>query len=165
MQTRLVYLDSDKNIELFKKNMSRKYGKLEELANQIQKDQCNNPEQVDDFMIWQTISSSEKDMEILDKLSDVTSIKKKITYREEKLFFTTDFYQILTPRRIELLDHIQSHNPSSLKTLAIDIHRDYKNVYDDAKALEKYGLLEFVREGKNKRPIARVTGIEVIFKR
>ena len=46
-----------------------------------------------------------------------------------------------------------------------DTSRDYKNVYDDAKALEKYGLLEFVREGKNKRPIARVTGIEVIFRR
>jgi predicted transcriptional regulator len=165
MQTRLVYLDSDKNIDLFKKNMAKKYGKLEDLINQIQKGQCNNPEQVDDFMIWQTIHSSDKDQEILDKLSDVTTSKKKLSFREEKLFFTSDFYQILTPKRIELLDYIQSHDPSSLKTLAIETRRDYKNVYDDAKALEKYGLLEFVREGKNKRPIARVTGIEVVFKR
>ena len=63
---------------------------------------------------------------------------------------------------MELLEYVSSHNPKSVKTLAAELKRDYKNVYDDLLALQRYCLIEFIREGKNKRPVTRLTGIEVI---
>jgi predicted transcriptional regulator len=44
----------------------------------------------------------------------------------------------------------------------MELKRDYKNVYDDVKALEKYGLVEFIIEGKNKRPITKIETISVL---
>ena len=63
-----------------------------------------------------------------------------------------------------MLEYISQKNPISLKALAEETKRDYKNVYDDAKALQRFKLLDFIKEGKNKRPVSRITSIEVLFK-
>jgi predicted transcriptional regulator len=52
----------------------------------------------------------------------------------------------LSPRRLELLKFVRQHGSESIKSLALAIGRDYKNVHNDVTVLESAGLL--VRNGK-----------------
>jgi predicted transcriptional regulator len=49
---------------------------------------------------------------------------------------------VLTPRRLELLKHLRQHGPLSVRALSKGLSRDYKNVYDDTRALQEAGLIE-----------------------
>jgi predicted transcriptional regulator len=49
--------------------------------------------------------------------------------------------ETLIPKRLELLTHVRQHGAGNVKELAITIGRDYKNVHQDAAALESAGLL------------------------
>lgn len=54
----------------------------------------------------------------------------------------------LTPKRIELLNHLANTRVESINELAHKIKRDVKNVYDDLIALRGLGLLVLKRRGK-----------------
>lgn len=47
----------------------------------------------------------------------------------------------LTPKRLCLLRHVRHHPVRTIKALAADLHRDYKNVHKDVEALTRLGLL------------------------
>jgi predicted transcriptional regulator len=47
----------------------------------------------------------------------------------------------LTPKRLSLLRHVRHHPIPSIKALATDLHRDYKNVHKDVQELIRLGLL------------------------
>ncbi|MEI7607259.1 MAG: hypothetical protein WCJ64_07730 [Rhodospirillaceae bacterium] len=47
----------------------------------------------------------------------------------------------LTPKRLHLLRHVRHHEVRSIKALAADLHRDYKNVHRDVDVLTTLGLL------------------------
>jgi predicted transcriptional regulator len=47
----------------------------------------------------------------------------------------------LTPKRLHLLRHVRHHHVSSIKALAADLHRNYKNVHTDVEVLTRLGLL------------------------
>jgi len=47
----------------------------------------------------------------------------------------------LTPKRLNLLRHVRRHHVPSIKALAADLHRDYKNVHKDVRELTRLGLL------------------------
>ncbi len=163
MQTRLIFPYSQKNLEILIKRFNNKYKKIEELFQEVQRDQCNKPDKLDDYMLWHLINSQEKEQKAeAGSNQDGTVELPQISFREEIIILNTDFYQVFTPRRMELLEHIQAHNPSSVKGLAAETGRDYKNVYDDLLALERFNLLDMVREGKNKRPISRLSVIEIM---
>lgn len=61
----------------------------------------------------------------------------------ERLYFQDlgTLLQILTPRRLELLKVLHEARHESVRSLARRLHRDYKNVYNDAQALERVGLI------------------------
>ncbi len=160
MITRLIFLDSQKNITIASKQLATKYKDLEKLSSEVQMKHCNSPELVDDYMVWQALNAYDKQLE----RSDVGQVgdSTPLTFKESLIFHTTDFYQVLTPKRMELLQYIHTHNPKSVKSLAEELSRDYKNVYDDVLALERFNLLQLIREGKNKRPVSRITAIEVL---
>ena len=71
---------------------------------------------------------------------------------DETFISIDELVRILTPRRMELLTKIQELKPNSITELAQKIGRDFKNVYNDLKALAVVGLVEFEGEGRNKRP-------------
>jgi predicted transcriptional regulator len=48
---------------------------------------------------------------------------------------------ILTPRRLDLLKALHDRSNMSVRALAAMLKRDYKNVYQDVKALEVVGLI------------------------
>jgi predicted transcriptional regulator len=53
----------------------------------------------------------------------------------------------LTPKRLHLLRHVRHHPVPSIKALAGDLHRDYKNVHKDVQELTRLGLLTREAEG------------------
>ena len=48
----------------------------------------------------------------------------------------------LTPGRWALLKKLHANGPLSIRALANELGRDYKNVHTDARRLEKIGLIE-----------------------
>jgi predicted transcriptional regulator len=166
MQIRLLFLDSAKNQDITQKRFKKKYKSMEELFAQVQQNRCNDPELVDDYMVWQTIVSHEHkaDSEEHSESSSSSEQSTSLIFNEEIVLQAPDFFQTPTPRRMELLEYIRENNPSSMKNLAAETGRDYKNVYDDVLALQKAQLLELISEGKNKRPVVRLNAIEVLFK-
>lgn len=47
----------------------------------------------------------------------------------------------LTPKRLQLLRYVRHHQVPSIKALALQLKRDYKNVHRDVEELSKLGLL------------------------
>jgi predicted transcriptional regulator len=47
----------------------------------------------------------------------------------------------LTPKRLELLRYVRHHEVRTVRSLAVEIGRDYKNVHRDVEELTKLGLL------------------------
>ena len=47
----------------------------------------------------------------------------------------------LTPKRLDLLRYVRHHQVRTVKALADDLRRDYKNVHKDVEELAKLGLL------------------------
>lgn len=54
---------------------------------------------------------------------------------------------VLTPKRLELLRSLRQHGPLSVRALAKQLERDYKNVHAGASVLEEVGLIIRTEEG------------------
>ena len=69
--------------------------------------------------------------------------KEEIELPEERLYFMepSNFFQVLTKRRIALLKALHNHGISSIRELSRLLNRDYKNVYQDVQLLKKAGLI------------------------
>lgn len=48
----------------------------------------------------------------------------------------------LTPKRFELLLELRRMGHASINALAKHLHRQYRNVFDDVKSMERLGLVE-----------------------
>ena len=53
----------------------------------------------------------------------------------------------LTEKRMALLEHVALQEGLSIRQLAVQLERDYRNVYDDVQRLVELGLIEIV-DGK-----------------
>ena len=64
-------------------------------------------------------------------------------HSEERLVFENleTLLRVLTPRRWQLLKALRTAGPSSIRSLARSLNRDYKNVHTDIKALRLVGLI------------------------
>ena len=60
---------------------------------------------------------------------------------------TATLFKYLSPKRFELLQQLREAGPLSIRKLAAELHRDYKNVHTDVKDLLHVGLIEETREG------------------
>lgn len=134
------------------------------------------PEHTDDVSIETQPSQSPPDPESQDNIEGVTEEQEVVNDQQDEesmissfsewlRFETFDIYLTLTPRRMELLDYINTKEPVSVKELALGLERDYKNVYDDVLALSKYNLVDLQKVGRNKTPATRVDYIQVIPKK
>ena len=59
----------------------------------------------------------------------------------------TTFYHYCTPKRLELLQELHKLDAVSIHALAKHLHRHYKNVFVDIKALEQAGLVQKNEQG------------------
>jgi len=76
--------------------------------------------------------------------------------RSQGVFFTSieAARRLLTPNRLALLRAIRTERPASMYALAHRVGRDLKNVQEDLKLLESYGLVRMARSrgaGKGRR--------------
>ena len=51
-------------------------------------------------------------------------------------------HSMLTEKRMALLEYVANHQNLSIRQLAAELDRDYKNVYDDVQRLMSLGLIE-----------------------
>ena len=51
-------------------------------------------------------------------------------------------FSVITPKRWELIEHLQKIGPSSIRGLARSLERDIKRVHDDVSALSDWGIIE-----------------------
>jgi predicted transcriptional regulator len=64
--------------------------------------------------------------------------------------------QVLTPRRLEALRLLHEHGPWSIRRLARETKRDYKNVHQDIQILKRIGLVTRAAESKLAVPWSRI---------
>jgi predicted transcriptional regulator len=73
-------------------------------------------------------------------------------YAEEDLGVSKREFEMLTPKRLELLDEIADRHVESINELAESLGRDVKNVHSDIKILERLGFIRLTREGRSLVP-------------
>lgn len=77
-------------------------------------------------------------------------------------FETTDqLAQVFTPRAIDLLQAIAQEEPASIREAARLVGRDIKQVSENLERLEEYGVVEFLNEGRAKRPVVPYDEIDI----
>lgn len=134
-----------KDIQHEIENLEHKHGTIEELHQGIINDKCGDPLSVDDYVIWKALRSPD------------------VIFTEKIAVDSPNIFSDLTPRRLEILEYVRMHNVKSIKDLAEELGRNYKNVYDDLKALEEWSLVSLTRRGKDKKPISHVESLKVTF--
>lgn len=97
---------------------------------------------------------------VSDVLDDVRRVFKaaeagRHVRRREGVYFTSieAARNLLTPNRLALLRAVRTARPGSIYELAKVVNRDLKNVQDDLRLLERYGLVRMVngrRSGKRR---------------
>jgi len=123
--------------------LEARHTSFESLRQRAFVERCSDPVAADDYVLWRALREADGGLE------------------DRTVFDTPDVFRTLTPRRVELLEFLHGNEVASIKDLAARLRRDYKNTYDDLVALEAWGLVSLVREGKNQRPIAKVTSLRV----
>lgn len=134
-----------KDIQHEIENLEHKHGTIEELHQGVINDKCVKPLNVDDYVIWKALQSPD------------------VIFTEKIAVDSPNIFGDLTPRRLEILEYVRTHNTRSIKDLAEELGRDYKNVYDDLKALEEWSLVSLPRRGKHKKPVSHVESLKVTF--
>ncbi len=73
---------------------------------------------------------------------------------EQRLYFENleTLLKALTPGRWILLKKLRANGPMSVRALAKELGRDYKNVHTDVRRLELIGLINRSRDGKIEAP-------------
>lgn len=123
---------------------SKQYGSLNSLQQKVLISKCASPAQMNDFILWKNLSQGAEFQDII-------------------IVRDPDIFEVLSPRRVELLEYLMNNDVKSIRTLAAALRRNYKNVYDDLKALSKYDLVDLNARGRSLRPTAAPARIEVIF--
>lgn len=72
----------------------------------------------------------------------------------------SDLARVFSSTNIALLRAIRKHEPSSMRAAADLVDRDIKEVHRNLTELAALNVVEFVEEGRSKRPVVRFDEIE-----
>jgi predicted transcriptional regulator len=77
----------------------------------------------------------------------------------ERVYFgdMKTFLEHITPKRFALMETLHKSGPMPIYALTKLLHRNYKNVHDDIKALESIGLVEKDEAGRYVVPWEEIT--------
>jgi predicted transcriptional regulator len=70
-------------------------------------------------------------------------------------------FREFTPKKVELLGALVEHHPESITRAAAVVDRDVKNVHQNLVEFAELGVVEFVEDGRAKRPVARYDGLRI----
>ncbi len=144
MRVEIVKKFSKEFIQKELARLEKKYKGMHELRERALEgaDGQANPSIIDDLFYWQALVGG---AEVYERVS----------------FCDASIFSDLTPKRMEVLDFLATNGAGSIKEMAGKLKRDYKNIYDDVMALQKHGLIEFVRAGKKTKPLMLVESITI----
>ncbi|QGA80934.1 HVO_A0114 family putative DNA-binding protein [Candidatus Nanohalobium constans] len=69
--------------------------------------------------------------------------------------------QLLTEKRLELMQKLMNEDPESITQLAEQLDRNVKEVHNDLKLLEENKIVFFEKQGRKKKPIIPYNDIKV----
>ncbi|HAR96920.1 MAG TPA: hypothetical protein DCR97_13325 [Deltaproteobacteria bacterium] len=144
MKIRITKRRKSADIEGLMAAWEKKYGSQVSLHQKLLISKCTSPELMTDYVLWNSLSQGAE-------FQDIIVVKDP------------DIFEVLTPKRMEILEHLMGNEPASIRSLAGAIHRNYKNTYDDLTALARYGLIDIVPRGRSSRPSAAASKIEITF--
>jgi hypothetical protein len=123
-------------------NYEKKYGSIEQLEKELEKDD-NNMKLYSDLEDWKFFGKHPEDI-----------------INEGKTILTNTL--TLTTLELELLNFVKNENPQSIRELARMIHEDVSNTQRRVSRLEKEGLLELKEGAKNSKiPTLNYDKIEI----
>lgn len=100
------------------------------------------------------IKSAEKALEDFRKTFKSVESGRRVRKREGVYFTSIEAARnLLTPNRLALLRAVRTERPGSIYELSRIVNRDLKNVQDDLRILERYGLVRMedtTRTGKRR---------------
>ena len=64
----------------------------------------------------------------------------------------SQLFKVISPKRWELIEHLQKIGPSSVRGLARSMGRDIKRVHDDVAILMDWGIIERTGDGSIRVP-------------
>ncbi len=131
------------DIEYMLASLAKKYGSMNSLQQRVQISKCESPEQMADYIIWRNLSQGAE-------------------FQDTVVVRDSDIFEVMTPKRMELLEHLMKNDVASIRALAAALHRNYKNTYDDLRALSRYDLVDLDPHGRSLRPAAPARSIEIV---
>ncbi len=130
-----TYSDDDMNL-LFKM-IRKKAGRYEKIKHLLHIKKCSDPNLAERYLILTCIMNNGQ-------------IDEEVIIEDRKVF------NALTGKRMEIIELVNEKGPISVKELAKFAGRDYKNVYDDIMALEKFLIIRAVKVGKERVALGKV---------
>ena len=73
------------------------------------------------------------------------------------------FRKMFTTKRMEILNQLNKRGFNSIAELSRFLKRDIKNVYDDLKIMEGFGLVKLKKQSKNSKVQLNVEGVGIEF--
>jgi len=144
MKVRIVKKRKKSDIRDLIDDWEKQYGKLSSLNQKVLISKCSSPEKMTDYVLWKYLSLG-------------TNFNDVIVVEDPYVF------EVLSPKRAELLEYLMNNEVESIKKLADLLHRNYKNVYDDLRALSKYDMVELREAGRSLKPCSIISHLEVNF--
>ena len=144
MKVKIMKKRNKADIQDMIKKWEKEYGTLSSLNQKVLISKCTSPEKMDDYVLWKYLSQGAE-------------------FQDNIVVEDTGVFEVLSPRRAELLEYLTNNDIPSIKNLADSLRRNYKNVYDDLQALAKYDLVELTESGRSLKPCSVVTNIEINF--
>lgn len=144
MRIRIVKKRKKSEIRDMIGDWERKYGSISSLNQKVLISKCASPEKMCDYVLWKYLSQGAGFQDIM-------------------VVEDAEVFEVLSPRRVEMLEYLARNETPSIKRLAERLHRNYKNVYDDLRSLAKYELVELRTEGRALKPFSVISSLEVIF--
>jgi len=142
MKIKVVKRRRPSDIEDMFRVWEKKYGSLVSLHQKVLISKCTSPEQMGDYAMWKNLSQGAEFQDII-------------------IMKDPDVFDIISPKRMVMLEYLIANEVNSIKALSSALHRNYKNVYDDLKAMSKYDLVDLTEHGRSLKPSAAACRIEI----
>ena len=74
-----------------------------------------------------------------------------------------DIERLMRPSTLGIIETTVTERPESLRDVAEEVERDYREVHRNLRELEELGVIEFEETGQRKRPVLRAGAEEIEF--
>ena len=98
----------------------------------------------------------EESLEKMEEFEEGEEVPHSVSFEEP-----TKLRKILTEKRIELIQFLMENEVESTSDLAKKLDRGVKEVSEDIRLLEEYGIVKVEKEGRSKKPSVPYEKIDI----